>query len=98
MQQDAGGADLFAGGDKSFEFRFGFVLGGGMGIGAGVEFDRVDAEFGAGRKLSGVGIEEQANLDAGVFEAAHGVGDALAAADDVEAAFGGDFFAALRDE
>ena len=41
-----------------------------MGVGAGVEFDRVDAELRPGRELGFVGIEKQAHHDAGVLAAA----------------------------
>ena len=46
-----------------------------VAVRAGVQFDRVDAQLGAGIQLLRVGIKEQTDKDAGVFKSANGVAD-----------------------
>jgi hypothetical protein len=89
---EAGGAD------EALELAL-LVFAGGVGEGAGVEFDGIGAPSCAGGfDLLGVGLDEEADADAGGLEAADGGLELAEVAGGVEAAFGGDFAPVLGDE
>lgn len=70
----------------------------GLGEGAGVQFDELRSGRRRGLHLRGVGGDEQADVDAGVVEAAPRVAERGDLPGDVEPAFGGHLLAAFRDE
>ena len=69
----------------------------GVGVGARVQFD--PRRFDRGRSLDRrlVGVDEEACDDAGGGHRLHASPDALTLPDDIQAALGGDFLAALGD-
>src|SRR5262249_8169470 len=67
----------------------------GVGVGAGVQFDPRSAQLGGEIDLMLVGIDEQTRLDAGGVHRVGAARDLVAVFHDVEAAFGGNFFAAF---
>lgn len=70
----------------------------GFGKGAGVEFNGAGFGFGGGDNLGGIGIDEEADLNAKGLQTADGLGKDGKSAGDVKAAFGGQFFAFFRDD
>jgi hypothetical protein len=98
VERHAEVGDLLAGFAERFEFG---LLGGARGragVLACMKLDGFDAEFFCEVDLLGVGVEEQAYSDAGGFELVDGAGDGFAMANNVEAAFGRDLFAAFGHE
>ena len=72
------------------------VAPGGFGVTAGVQLHPAAAAGGTGLELGGIGIDEQADADAGVLQTAHQVLESRQLGGHVEAAFGGDLLAPLR--
>ncbi len=72
-----------------------FGGGGSVGVGSGMEFDGLDSELTGGVDLFGIGIDEEADFDPGGEELVDRAADDIATADDIEAAFGGDFLPPL---
>lgn len=91
---------LRGGGAEPANFSFGGRCIGfeGLGKGAGVEFNGAGFGFGGGGDLGGIGIDEEADLNAKGLQPADGWGKGGQSAVDVKAAFGGQFFAFFRDD
>ena len=70
----------------------------GFGKGAGVEFNGAGFGFGGGGHLGGMGIDEEADLDAEGLQAADGLSKGGKSAGNVKAAFSGQFFAFFGDD
>ena len=71
IYQEAVAAGETGGADEALELAL-LVLAGGVGEGAGVELDDIGAELAGGLDLLGVGLDEEADADAGGLEAADG--------------------------
>ena len=71
---------------------------GGIGVAPGVQLDAGGTELDRGLDLSGIGIDEESDLDARVAATRQRLGDAVALADHVEAPFGRQLFSALGHE
>lgn len=84
-------------GDEALEF-IELCVALSVGESTGVEFDHVRTEGEGGVDLSRIGLDEHADAGAGVAQSADGWLEEVFEADDVEAAFGGDFFAIFGDE
>jgi hypothetical protein len=95
MKTEACCTDLTSGRDQRVDFRLATVLRRGVRIGAGVQLDGVDTEFGTRGKLDRIRIKKQTHEDAGIFESANRLGDAHAAPDHIEATFSRHFLAPL---
>ena len=67
-------------------------------VGAGMQFDRVDAKFDSSFKLGRIGVEKQAHDNTGALQSTNSFGHLYLRSDDIEAAFGRHFFAAFGDE
>ena len=94
----AGGVDFFEFGEEGFVEHVAAGVVEGVGVGACVDFADIEAGFGGGVDLGGVGVDEGADDHAGVFEFGDDLGEAVELVEDIEAAFGGDFEAAFGDE
>ena len=93
---EACGVSAAGGGGEAVELA-GDGVGREVGVAAGVEFDHGDAEGDGGVDLRGVGLDEEGYADAGGGEAVDGGAEGVEESGGVEAAFGGDFLAALGD-
>ena len=69
---------------------------GGVGVAAGVQFDRRRADAARGADLAFLGVDEQRYLTAQRAQALHGGADAFFLAGHVQAALGGQFLAGFR--
>src|SRR5271166_240991 len=83
--------------DEALELAL-LLLAGGVCKCAGVELDGFGAEGAGGLDLLGVGLDEEADADAGALEAADGGLELAEVARGIEAALGGDLAAILWDE
>ena len=70
----------------------------GFGKGAGVEFNGAGFGFGGGGDLCGIGIDEEADLNAKGLQLVDGLGKGEKSDGNVKAAFGGQFFAFFGDD
>jgi hypothetical protein len=70
----------------------------GFCVGAGVQFNGRDIEFAGFADLFDVGVDKEADEDPGACELIGALFDSLGVSDDVESAFGGDFFATFGNE
>ena len=70
----------------------------GQGVLPGVQFDGIDCQPGRRLDLPGIGIEEQADGNAGRTQPVDRSGDPVAIGDDIQPALGGNFFPLLGHE
>ncbi len=85
------------GADEALEFPL-LVSAGGVGECAGVQLDEIGPKTARGFDLLGIGLDEEADADAGGLEAADGGLELPEVAVSVETAFGGDFAPVLGNE
>ena len=90
---------LRGGGADTADFSFGVRWIGFEGFGkvTGVEFDGAGFSFSSGGNLGGIGIDEEADLNAEGLQTVDGLGKGGKGAGDSKAAFGGQFFAFFGD-
>ena len=90
---------LLCGGDEALQFHLTLaLLVKAFGVRAGVQLDALRPNAGGGFDLRGVRRDEQADLDAGVVQAAACFRKRCGLPSGVETAFGGHFLAAFRHE
>ncbi len=98
VEYHASFADLYGSLLQLGQLFAGFCLGCGVGIGSGMQLNRLGASVDSCGDLRLIGVEKQADGDARILQSPNGVGNRLEMARNVEAPFGGDFLAALGNE
>ena len=98
MQFHAGGEGSDGRGFQGVELAIAIASLWRVGVTPGVQLDSGRAQLDGGFDLFGIGIDEKSNVDARVAAARHGLGNAIALADNVEAPLGGQLLPAFGDE